>query len=234
MVKVIKNKDADSLKGELKPLDLTDIVLHAKSILENAKIKSRELITDAVAQSRTISADAYKQGYEKGYQDGMQKGTVDGRKSGNESAVQQVRKESAELIAVLRKLIDALEEKSRYQSENARKDLVELSFKIVEKILNRQIELDPDIVNANIIKAIELTAQKTDLEILMSPDDLVSAETFFPEIQKTFSEIKTIKLVQDTKFPKGSVVVKSRTGSVDASVAVQLDELYKIILKGNK
>jgi len=144
-------------------------------------------------------------------------------------AVEIVRREAAPIGDLLRRAAAALEEKQAEITTLAERDLVKLALLIAAKIVKKEIAAGTVAVD-NLRRAIELTASRRELRVLIHEQDLARIEQFLPELRREFSDLQKIALEPSPAVEPGGVIVQTREGSVDATIAAQLDQIERGLL----
>ena len=204
--------------GDLKTIKtnkMKNAIIEADVIIENAKKEAEALITDAENKKASIYAAAEKQGYKNGF----------------EKAYADVTKENKAAIGEIKEIIGKFDAyKEKYIADN-KKDIIELSFKIAEKVVNEKLTSDKKIFLKMYEKAVQdLMAQKW-LRITVSKDDedIVTANSDLLLTMVSGAERLDIKVLDDV--PKGTCIVETAEKIVDASVCTQLKALREAVCK---
>ncbi len=163
------------------------------------RIDERALVSRAQEEARSIRELAAKEGY----------------KNGLESAQQEIDK-----------LKKALEDflSSRYEIyDELMPHILEISLEVAKKIIKKEVELSDDVLK-NIINEIlgELTNSEEKITIRVAPDDVDFARASLPEIVSSNRLDAKVVIVPDETVEKGSCIVVSNNGVVDANFSTQL------------
>jgi flagellar assembly protein FliH len=185
-------------------------------------LRLREEIKAAEAQRDSIRALARR--------DGLELGRLDAIEHAVKVERERVAAETAGLADLLRKAAAAVEEKRAELAAAAERDLVRLALAVAEKIVKTQIAAGKPVVEGNLRRAIELTAHRQEIKVLLHAADLVRIEEFLPELRRDFSDLQKIVLEAGDAVGAGGVVVQTREGSVDATIATQLEEIERGLL----
>jgi len=155
-------------------------------------------------------------------------GLAEGVKRG---AAQQ-KQELAKLVKTLSGLIGELTREKKEFLRGMETEVLNLAFAIAEKILNHEIATDKDAICKVLGGALKKIADQEGMRIRVNPDDyryLTERKSdVFPELEG----IKDIMLEEDAAIGRGSAVIDSTFGEVDARLDQQLSEL-KTALSGH-
>ena len=204
-VKPKEKTEQDTLK-EFEKIDISEIEF--KERIERRRgdrrrgyrrIDERTLVSRAQEEARSIRELAAKEGY----------------KNGLEGAQKEIDK-----------LKTALEDflSSRYEIyDELLPHILEISLEVAKKIIKKEVELSDDVLK-NIINEVlgELTSTDEKITIRVAPDDVDFARASLPEIVETNRLDAKVLVVADETVEKGSCVVVSNNGVVDANFSTQL------------
>jgi len=205
----------DARPLELKSFD-EEVQAQADLLRLRAEIKAAEAQRDAVRDM------ARREGLELGRLDAIEHATKVER--------ERVAAETAGLADLLRQVAAAIETERSSLSSLAERDLLKLALLIAGKVTKAAIEQGQPVAEANLRRAIELTARRQELKVLLHPQDVARIEEFLPELRRDFADVQKIALEADPSIGRGGVVVQTREGSVDATIAAQLEEIERGLL----
>ena len=163
------------------------------------RIDERALVSRAQEEARSIRELAAKEGY----------------KNGLENAQKEVEKLKAALEDFLSSKYEIYDELMPH--------ILEISLEVAKKIIKKEVELSDDVLK-NIINEVlgELTNSDEKITIKVAPDDIDFARASLPEIIQTNRLDTKVAIVPDESIEKGSCVVVSSNGVVDANFSTQL------------
>jgi flagellar assembly protein FliH len=205
---------------DARPLDLRafDEEVQAQADL----LRLREEIKIAEAQRDAIRELARHEGLELGRQDALEQASKAER--------ERVAAETAGLSDLLRKIGAGLEAKRAELAGAAERDLIKLALAVAAKIVKAEILRGGPVARENLRRAVELTARRQDIKVVVHPADLARLSEFLPELRREFSDLQNISLEAGDAVGVGGALVQTREGSVDASVATQLEEIERGLL----
>jgi Flagellar biosynthesis/type III secretory pathway protein len=207
-------KGIDTVKNERMAVETNDAAeTKAKNVIENAKIEAEKIKQRALEEARVSVADAK----EAGYNEGFKKACLE-VECGNKKALN-------EMISVM----DRLErEKDKLFAKN-RKEIIELSLKIAEKVINQKLTADEKSYLKIYEKAVkDLTAQKwVKISVSKQEAEFVTKNSDYLLAMIDGAERLEIEVLDD--MPSGTCIVETSDKIVDASVHTQLDRLRTAI-----
>ena len=144
-----------------------------------------------------------------------------GLREGEQRAYKRLESE----IESLRGIIESIGEYKNEILRTTEAELLDLAFKIAEKVVQISLEKDRSIVQKIIQKAVQEVKDKSEITIYISPhDEAVIMENRTKILEGIEGEIKFI--VEPT-IEKGGCVVQTSSGRIDALITSQLDEIRK-------
>lgn len=159
-----------------------------------------------VRQQAESGANAsYKSGYDDGFRQGLAK---------NQAELDGFRTQIAATL-------QAVEAARRELLERSETDLVRLSIAVAEKILNRQVQIDPAALEGLVKSSLDRLAGKPAQCVRIHPDD-------HPAIEKALAMHggnRTLRLAPDPSLARGSLLFDTDYGTLDSSIATQLEEI---------
>jgi flagellar assembly protein FliH len=197
--------------GDIHPFDLRSFDAEVQAAADLERLRAE--IRDAEAERDRIREAARREGLELAKAD----------------AVEIVRAEAAPLAGLLRRAAAALAEKRSEIATLAERDLVKLALLVAAKIVKKEVA-GGGVALDNLRRAIELTATRRELKVLLHETDLSKVEQFLPDLRREFSDLQQIALEPSPAVEPGGVIVQTREGSVDATIAAQLDQIERGLL----
>ena len=228
-VKVIKASDMTAGQMPAVPVNFADIDEEAARLTAAARDKARQIIASALEEAARIKAQARTDGAKEGRMEGLDKGRAEGILKGSAQAAAAVAEQSRTLNEALTKIVEHFEKEKKLLLNQARQDMVRLAFAIAGKVIRRETGVSPDIAARNVESAVELTANKTDVTIRLNPADLGAVQEFLPQLYRRFPEMKSVKAVADEAVSRGGCVLTTPSGSVDADIRTQMEEIEKAL-----
>jgi flagellar assembly protein FliH len=162
--------------------------------------------------------------------EGLELGRADALQIAGKAERERVSAEAAGVIDLLRRAADGIEAKRSDMAAAAERDLMKLALAVAAKIVKAAVADGRPVARENLRRAIELTARRQDIKVLVSPGDFVKIEEYLPALRRDFADLHQIAVEADASLAPGGVVVQSREGSVDATIAAQLEEIERGLL----
>lgn len=227
---VIKGAESRSLAKGAIVLDLGDIGRQALALERRAVDRANEIVAQAQTERRRLIENASGEGRAAGLAEGRARGEAEGREAGHAEAL---RISSARFEALARDWEGALEKFEREREEmlqGARADTLAFAAAVAGRVTRRAVALDPASATELLAAALALTIKPTRLVVEVNPEDHAAASEAAPALLARFAcsahaEVRTIETLS-----KGSVVVRTDEGVIDATVDTQLQRILDAAL----
>jgi flagellar assembly protein FliH len=181
---------------------------------ESQKTKER-LLSDALAEAEELKRGAFEEG--------RKEGVLQGKKS-----IEAEAKTQLEALKALLNEMGSLKPKVISECE---RDIIGLSVQVAEKILQREVQLDPGTVldlASRVIK--EFEGRSGGIRVKLNPEDYAYILQLDPKIleDKGLSEVVFEK---DPSLQRGGCTLETYQGRVDARIEKQLEVIRQKLLE---
>lgn len=235
---LIKHANAGQLAREAIVLDLGDLSRQGQQLIESARARAEQLLAEARSERDRIIAGAA----EKGHAQGLAKGLEEGRKKGEElgraaaaaerkAQIEQIEKSWSTALAEFAALRDSM-------LAQAHIEVLKLSMLIARKVIKREIEADPRIVEEQMRAVLATITRPTELLIRVNPEDLEVARAALPGLTAAFEAVRSASIEPDAALARGSCIACTRGGvsealgggEIDGSIDSQLARIIEVLL----
>ena len=191
---------------------LGDAARNAEVLLADAHDRARSLIEDAAARADAIAQEARRRGHD------------EGNAAGREAA------EAAmdDMLATMRGLLEMARVERHKLIAEAEPELVRLAFGIAERVLHQQVALDRGVAVEMAKVAIARLIERDTVTVRVNPADLERMREHRKELI-AIGDIRSLRVVEDKRVDRGGVVIDSTSGTIDARIRTQLDEVRKVL-----
>jgi flagellar assembly protein FliH len=156
---------------------------------------------------------ARQEAYDLGLAEGMKRGAA------------QQKQELAKLVNTLSGLIGEMTREKKEFLRRMENEVLNLAFAIAEKVLNHEIATDRDAICKVLGGALKKVVDREGIRIRVSPEDYRYLMERKADIFPGLEGIKNAVLGEDATLGRGSAVIDSAFGEVDARLDQQLSEL---------
>ncbi len=149
----------------------------------------------------------------------FQKGFQQGETAGRKTAVK-------EMEATMQKYADSIQEISRVRSSlcaQTEKEVVQLAMEIAKKVVNREIQVDRNIIQTLVRVALSRVTEKKSVTVRLNPVDY----KFLMEQShgKAGDEGCDVSLQSDNSIEQGGCLVETCCGDIDARIGEKFREV---------
>ena len=218
--------------------DLFEIYNQREVILKEAEAEATEIINAAKLKAGSEIAQCKKKGYEAGYNEGIEIGKKKGYEEGHEAGYEKISKilqeNNQEKLRELTEMIERTENEKQKIIAKYEAELTGLSIDIAEKIIRNEIDTKDNVV-AGIIRSVISDYRNVEwIKVYISDKDDVIAVQADKDLINDLKEIsKDVKIEVLAKLEKGSAIVETEDGIVEASIDTQLNNLREMVLSKN-
>lgn len=173
--------------------------------------RSAQIIAEAQARAAGIEAQARDAGYEAGRLDGLE----------------QARAESEASLAAIAAAVAGAEALRDAESDRLERRAVELAITLAERIVHGTIDLEPQRIIDVVAGALRRVVDRDRLTIEVCPDDVETVRAWCDA--QTELDGGRVDVRAERRVPRGSCVVRTVDGEVDARVSEQLDRAREVL-----
>ncbi|GAB2721901.1 flagellar assembly protein FliH [Paenibacillus thermoaerophilus] len=170
-------------------------------------------------QDERISEEIRQEGYRQGYEEGYAKAERDVLERYN-----AMLEEAAAIIS------QAAEQKQKLILE-AEPFLVELSTAIAEKIIAKQLTIEPDWIIDLVRTQLARRKENGMISLYVSPKQYAFVEAARDELLMAIDSQAELAIVPDPSVQDNGCVIRSAFGSIDARIATQLEEIKQALVR---
>ncbi len=185
----------------------------AENILDDANTKAEMILKETYDKSKDIIDKSKRDGFNEGYTKGYNEGKVD----------------SDELIREANKIKKEYLNKKHRSIKQIEEQVIELVIDICEKIVNKKLKEDEEIIINMVSKGLKGLDNSGDIVIKVSQDDYKVVDLLKDRIASTASLIKGITIKSDINIEKGGCIIETSKGSVDVGLKTQINEVEKLL-----
>lgn len=183
------------------------------SNVNKAKIGVKEVMADAINKAKSqvtqIKGQAHKEGFDAGFLEGLEKARV---------AAQE------DFDPFLQSLQNSIEHLNQFRTKmygKVEREMIEMVVALAKRVIHFELSTNEGAVQAMIRLGVQSVLNREQLTIKINPEDKGYAESFRPELQQMFHDIKNITLTANPGIQRGGCIVESNFGTIDS----QIDQL---------
>ena len=214
----------------LESVNVGDHVTEARLLLERSREKSRRILEGTKVRADALRKQASEEGFKAGFQRGYEAGLEAGRKAAFEKAQQEFTQRQESLIQALQDVLTKFEAQKRDILISARQDVVAFAAKLAQRVTKRAVELDAHSAAANLEAALGLVESRSDVTVIVHPDDHGSLSDFASRLSSDIHEAANVELVTDQDITPGGCIVRTRDTEIDATIDSQIAQIIRLML----
>jgi len=180
-----------------------------------------------LTQERLANKRAVTDNFEKGKAEGF----AAGEKSGYDKAKAGFDAEIGKLKDQTAKFLKQLEDSKKIMINGLEHVLLRFCVELTKKILSCELETNKEIITATIKRALSMIADRENVVIRVSPGDMEAASGNKDFLSSVTERLENVRIEEDTRISKGGCIIESNSGTVDARLGVQLDEVADMVEK---
>jgi flagellar assembly protein FliH len=185
---------------------LAEVRSQAAAILEQAKSESEKLCREAEQQGRTSGMNEVQQQAEK-------------------LATKLTTERVGKATQSIHSLADELEQATQQWLRQWQHETVPLAVAIAERLVHRQIDVDPTILLDWLQESVRMIQSDVKLELRIHPEDVRSLGESLSDFIAQQQGRNTIMLVEDASIERHGMVLRTSETTIDQRLSKQLERL---------
>ncbi|MDR1728753.1 MAG: hypothetical protein LBT74_12665 [Acidobacteriota bacterium] len=161
-------------------------------------------------------------------QEAFDRGVAEGRKGAEDAARRQMEEMSGRYADTLAELAE-LKKALRAQVEE---EVVRLAVAVAKKIVQREVGIDPTIIQALVRVALDRASGKSSVTVRLNPEDYKYMLAKHDELAQV--EGREITFAPDGGITRGGCLVQTESGDIDARIEEEFREVEEAFFKGSK
>jgi len=221
-------------------LDLGDLRREAEGIVREARERADAILAEARAERERILTGAEDEGRARGHATGLEEGRTAGHAEGRAEALAEMRSSIEAMAGAWNAALDEFIHRREHLASETRRDVVGLGAAIASRVVKRSVLLDPSIVVDQVRGAVDLVMRRTRLVIAVHPEDRTLVEEAWASLAGRFGQGEGgagaatggahAELITDETLGRGSCVVRTEHGEIDADVDRQVQRMVEAML----
>ena len=180
--------------------------------------EAEDILKDAHKKVALLEQEAYEKGFAQGEKDGLELGE----------------KKAIKVIENIENLFIEIGNLKKEIIKQHEKEILELIFAIVKKILHDHVDIDEKTIKDIVVRALNVTTEKSEIVLKVNPEDFDFVERLRPEFLTKFKELKSITATSDPSITKGGCFLETPYGDVDATFETQLERISQSLKDAKK
>lgn len=206
-----------------------DVEQQAHDILARAQAKAKEIIADSESRIRAATEEQKREGYREGIAEGREAGIQQAVSEAREYARRNAEAELRQLAAAMNAVVQNFESGKHTLIAQAESGLLELALAIAGRVCKIQAAGSEAVARENVRALLELVKHRDDVAVHVHPSDHELLAVHMPEVVQSINGIEHVTLVPDETIERGGCVLRTRDGSIDATIGTQLERVARAL-----
>ncbi|KGE17528.1 FliH/SctL family protein [Paenibacillus wynnii] len=191
----------------------------AEFIKESARAEVEQWWLQRREQDEHLIEVVKSEGYQQGYQEGVSQ------------AEEEMKRKVAEMMEEARNVLADAHRARDVIIQEAEPFLVELSCGIAEKIVEKQLTIEPEFTMDLIKKNLARKREQGLISLCVSPSQFIFVNAAREELALAIDSQAELQILPDSMVKDHGCVIRSSFGSIDARIDTQLAEIKKELLR---
>ncbi|WP_090976540.1 FliH/SctL family protein [Paenibacillus sp. CF384] len=170
-------------------------------------------------QDEQLMEQIHQEGFQQGYQEGKAQAEAD------------VQAHWEVMLTEARSILDSAYDTKEQIIQEAEPFVVTLSTAIAEKIIQKQLTIDPNWSLDIIRKSLERRREQGVITLCVSPLQLTFVQAAREELSLVIDSQAELQIVPDVSVKEFGCVIRSSFGSIDARIDTQLTEIKRELIQ---
>lgn len=220
-IEEIEEIKADSVDTSVVDQMINSAKEEAAAIIAEAEMTAEQSVNEANQQVDRIKQQAYDDGYQKGQQEGY----IQGKQSG----LDEMQMKIYDAAEKAQQMLMTGEKEAKEMILAAERQIIEIALAVAGRILACQIEENPMIVLPIVKKALEKVRDQEQIVLRVSAEDFEVVMQAKQDFQNIVGREQALTISVDRTIERGSCIVDTSYGLVDAKIDTQFDALKKAL-----
>lgn len=229
---LIKHAQARSIARDAIVLDLAEISRQGEAMVAGARDKAERIVSEAEAERDRLIGTAAQEGIRRGHEEGFAAGFAEGARRGEAAARAEFAARLGAVAAAWESALAGFEAQREDILLAARTEALGLALEIARKVTKRHAQVDPEIVRDQMDAALRMVTHPSRLILSVCPDDLATARAELERVRGVLASARHAEMIEDAALSRGSVLVRTGRGAIDATIETQIDRMVSALMPG--
>lgn len=198
-----------NIEPELPLVNHENTEVETSTLLNDAQVHVELMLKQAQLQATTWEEEARQRGWQAGYNE----------------ARQSFETELAEVLTTTRNLAEAAIKAHDQLLQDSQSELGRLAISIAEKIIGKELSLNPKAITDIIAQAIKTANIRGECRILVNSKDYEIIEPYWAAIPSLQPPGHAWELLPDSRVNRGGCLIEAGGGTIDAQLETQLEQV---------
>jgi len=180
-----------------------------------------------LTQERVTGKRAAVESFERGKAEGF----AAGEKVGHDKAKAAFDAEIAKLKEQTAAYFKRLEDSKRAMINGLERVLLRFCVELTKKIVSCELSTNQAMIAATIKRALSMIADRENILIRVAPGDMEAASGNKDFLSSVTERLENVRIEEDARIDRGGCIIESNSGTVDARLGVQIEEVEALVEK---
>lgn len=186
-----------------------------------AVAQREEILVEAHVEAERIKDETRESAHNEGFNQGHLEG------------VEHAQSELAEKLGIATRVAENAIVDRRDLLKDAEAEVVRLSVHIARRIISRELRTDPSLIRDIAESALRFVTEDGTVKLRINPEDHAELRSYWSRAHSSGEMGRTFEIVPDPVIGRGGVLIETRSGTVDAQLETQLDEIARALGVGS-
>lgn len=227
----VMKADAARELGSKVAFNYDDLQERCDAYLESVRQQAREILQTALAEVESKRAEVIAHAQQAGYEKGQQTAQQEFQSRVQVAAESLCAQRLSSVLPALQVACDQLIHQQQLVQQQAEQSLITLSVAIAERLVRQTIRQKPQITQQLIRETLQLTGRSEQLELQLHPEDAaLLTDAANTAVWQQVIGSRQVRVVPNAEISRGSCIVRSPQGMIDASWETQLQRITSELL----
>jgi len=198
--------------------------LYERMLLEEMVFIASEGGPDLAGTREALLSEARREAARK-----VQEAYAEGIRRGIDAGKAQYMQAVAESAGALRSAAAVLQQTREDFLRSLEPQVVELAVAVAERIVQREVRIDPEFVQRTVRKALDHLLDRERVVVRLNPKDLEGLRAEKVKLLEEFDGIREITVQSDAAVGPGGCIVETGLLQVDARIEAQLEQILQAL-----
>lgn len=227
---LIRHSDKSTPLADAIVYRLGDLVREGNMLREQTAREVEAMLAAARAERTRLISTARDEGFKQGREEGHREGFAKGSQEGREQAIASTAKELGSLLKGWNDSLSSFEADRDSLLLEARTEVLRLAAEIAKAVIKKEIEIRPEAVVRQADAALAIVVRPTSVRLSVHPGDRPLIQGALPNLLSRCANAKHIELHDDESLVRGSCIVRSAGGEIDAQIDVQIARIVEAVV----
>ena len=180
---------------------------------QHLKEMEAKILKQARERILVLEKEAYEKGFAQGEKDGLELG----------------QKRIETMIGQLNNLLKEIERQRTDLYERYRREMVQLVLSIAKKVIHHEVNIQEDTIVLTLQEAFKYVVDQKKVVVRLNPIDYQFLLSHRERLPFAGEKMRGIEMVEDPTITRGSSLLETSFGAIDATVENQFDQIASLI-----